>query len=335
MAPDSIDAQPFTTLPEPDKIQKHHALDAICNGFKATRHPRWSKEETFVLIEGKKVVENRVCRGRRSTSALGSDQIQPKWDSISSYCKQHGVNREPVQCRKRWSNLLGDFKKIKIWESQRLDADETFWNMRNEVRRERKLPSFFDRDVYDILNGRLFATEAIPLTLVTVKTEKNTDGDEAAAAAAEEQEEEEDEAVFDSGQNATSDCLFSDFEQSRQDEIRCSLKKETIATKDLSRTQPISGTTKQKNPDSTTWMGSTSQKEWKRRRLSSNGYEDTNLADQLIKVLERNSNMLSAELEAQNINYELDRSQRKEHNDNLVAVLHKLTDALVRIAEKL
>ncbi|KAF2312797.1 hypothetical protein GH714_040495 [Hevea brasiliensis] len=162
--------------------------------------------------------------------------------------------------------------------------------------------------------------------------------------------------MFRSGQNATSDCLFSDFEQSRQDEIRCSLKKETIATKDLSRTQPISedavsvskedsvkesmfyspaGQPKTKNPDSTTWIGSTSQKEWKRRRLSSNGYEDTNLADQFDPNFGANSNMLSAELEAQNINYELDRSQRKEHNDNLVAVLHKLTDALARIAEKL
>uniref|UniRef100_A0A2C9VQE0 Myb-like domain-containing protein n=1 Tax=Manihot esculenta TaxID=3983 RepID=A0A2C9VQE0_MANES len=300
MAPDSIDAQHFSTLPEPDKIRKQRALNVTGNGFKAPRHPRWSKEETFVLIEGKKVVENRVDRGRRSTSALGSDLIQPKWDSISSYCKQHGVNREPVQCRKRWSNLLGDFKKIKIWESQRINADETFWKMRNEHRRERELPSFFDREVYDILNGGLFATEAIPLTFVAVKTEKNTDADEVAAAVAEEQEQEEVEAVFASGQHASADC-----------------------------------TNKQKNPGSTTWMASTSQKEWKRRRLSSNGFEDNDPADQLIKILERNSNMLSVELEAQNIRYELDRSQRKEHNDSLLGVLHKLTDALVRMADKL
>lgn len=238
MAPDSIDAQHFSTLPEPDKIRKQRALNVTGNGFKAPRHPRWSKEETFVLIEGKQVVENRVDRGRRSTSALGSDLIQPKWDSISSYCKQHGVNREPVQCRKRWSNLLGDFKKIKIWESQRINADETFWKMRNEHRRERELPSFFDREVYDILNGGLFATEAIPLTFVAVKTEKNTDADEVAAAVAEEQEQEEVEAVFASGQHASADCSFK---QSGQDEIHCSFKKEKFATKDPRTKQPISG----------------------------------------------------------------------------------------------
>ncbi|KAK4402574.1 Trihelix transcription factor A [Sesamum angolense] len=122
-------------------------------GSKAARLPRWTRQEILVLIQGKRVAETRVRRGRASGSAFGSSQIEPKWASVSSYCKRHGVNRGPVQCRKRWSNLAGDFKKIKEWESKIKEETESFWVMRNDLRRERKLPGFFDREVYDILDG--------------------------------------------------------------------------------------------------------------------------------------------------------------------------------------
>ncbi|KDP22538.1 hypothetical protein JCGZ_26369 [Jatropha curcas] len=322
MAPDSVDAQQLTSLS--DKIQQQ----AFDNGLKATRHPRWSKEETFILIKGKKVVENRVYRSCRSSSTLGLDQIEPKWDSVSSYCKQHAVNRGPEQCRKRWSNLLCDFKKIKNWELHRKDEDETFWKMRNELRRERRLPGFFDREVYNLLDGRPFATEAIPLRLITVETEmKNAYGDEVAArlTAAEKEEDEE----------ATVDGLFSDYKELEQDEICWTSKKETVVAEDPRRTQPTSGnsissTIKEQNPGTLI-----SQKGWKKRPLSSYECEDTNLTDRLIKVFERNGNLLSAQLEARNINLELDRHERKEQNASLVGVLQKLTDGLIRIAEKL
>ena len=77
-----------------------------------------------------------------------------------------------------------------------------------------------------------------------------------------------------------------------------------------------------------------SQEGWKRRILSLHGCVDNNLEEQLIKVLERNSSMLNAEIEAHNMNCKLNRDQRKEHCDSLVAALSKITDALVRIADK-
>ncbi|KAL9998798.1 hypothetical protein Hdeb2414_s0521g00909921 [Helianthus debilis subsp. tardiflorus] len=42
---------------------------------KSPRHPRWTRQETLTLIEGKKVAENRGRRGRRSSSVFGSDQV--------------------------------------------------------------------------------------------------------------------------------------------------------------------------------------------------------------------------------------------------------------------
>ncbi|GMY19994.1 trihelix transcription factor ASR3-like [Fagus crenata] len=44
---------------------------------------------------------------------------------------------------------------------------------------------------------------------------------------------------------------------------------------------------------------------------------------------------LSAHLEAKNISCQLDRDQRKEHTDSLVVALSKVTDALVKIFDKL
>lgn len=78
-----------------------------------------------------------------------------------------------------------------------------------------------------------------------------------------------------------------------------------------------------------------SEERWKRRRVSVDGCVETNMEEQLINVLERNSKMLNAQLEAQNVNSQLDRDQRKDHANSLVAALSKLTDAIVRIADKL
>ncbi|CAK7336826.1 unnamed protein product [Dovyalis caffra] len=340
MAPESNDRQETQELSRPNGVCKEQAPDV--DERTKTRHPRWTRQETFVLIEGKRAVEHRFQQSRRSTSALGSNQIEPKWDSVSTYCRQHGVNRGPVQCRKRWGNMICDFKKIKTWESQKVNEAESYWMMRNESRRERKLPGFFDMEVYNVLDGRMIITEAIPLSQITLKKEMDyTDREEAATAEEEEEEEhEETEAIFDSNQSATAENgLFIDCEQFGQDEIYWSSMKETAANGDLRQTKanPLpkpSGTTRKQNPGSNTWTGSMSR-EGKKRRLSSDECEDTDLEDRLIKVLGRNMNMLKSQLQAQNINCKLDREERKDQNDSLVSALNKLTDAIVKIADKI
>lgn len=166
---------------------------------KTTRHPRWSRQETIILIGAKKMVENGgtpVCRFTQS---------EPKWDSVSSFCQKHGVNRGPVQCRKRWSNLLSDFKKIKKWETNIKHESESFWMMRNDERRDKKLPGFFDGEVYNVLNGEACTASAFPLTLIKVSKAENGDGGNAMASEqCEEDEDEEDEAIVDSEKMAWS-----------------------------------------------------------------------------------------------------------------------------------
>ena len=129
-----------------------------------------------MLIQGKRVAESKVRRVRTAT-----ETVEPKWASVSSYCRRHGVNRGPVQCRKRWSNLSGDFKKIK-------ECGDSFWSMRNDLRRERKLPGFFDKEVFDIMDGPPTAAAAAEPPLL----------------------------VFDSRRGGADEGIFSDFEKEEE-----------------------------------------------------------------------------------------------------------------------
>jgi len=98
------------------------------------------------------------------------------------------------------------------------------------------------------------------------------------------------------------------------------------------------GTNNEKQPASNPETGSTSQGERKRKRFATNGdgnEEEESLHSQLIDVLEKNGKMLSEQLEAQNINFQLDRQQQNETASSIVAVLDKLANALGRIADKL
>ncbi|KAM0047653.1 putative transcription factor MYB family [Helianthus debilis subsp. tardiflorus] len=191
---------------------------------KSPRHPRWTRQETLTLIEGKKVAENRGRRGRRSSSVFGSDQVEPKWDSVSSYCKQRAVNRGPVQCRKRWSNVVGDFKKIKAWESQVKQESDSYWVMRNDLRKENKMPGFFDREVFDVLDGKAVTKEAYKRALVTVSADAKDDNDVVVMVGEAEEDggyaEVDGDVTFDSGRRATSDDgLFPDYDRMEEVEV--------------------------------------------------------------------------------------------------------------------
>ena len=184
---------------------------------RGSRLPRWTRQEILVLIEGKRVVE-RSGRGRgrgRARGGAGAGAEPTKWAAVADYCRRHGVDRGPVQCRKRWSNLAGDYKKIKEWERATAASREpSFWAMRNDSRRERRLPGFFDREVYDILEGRGRA-------ILPSRSAGNAAEEEEAVAAARVEEEKEAgpaEAVFDSGRPATEEALFSEDEEEEEEE---------------------------------------------------------------------------------------------------------------------
>ncbi|KAK1259241.1 hypothetical protein QJS04_geneDACA021791 [Acorus gramineus] len=290
------------------------------------RLPRWTRQEILVLIQGKKVAESRARRrGVRGPGGPGPP-VEPKWASVSAYCRRHGVDRGPVQCRKRWSNLAGDFKKIREWEARAGGGGVgSFWAMRNDVRRENRLPGFFDREVYEMLDGTAEVgvgegEEGEKKGVVVVERGVEGEGEEV----------EVEEAVFDSGRTAAEDGLFSDSEVAVGGE-----EEGPVA---VAAAAPLSGTTNGKNLSENPEKATTSREEQpqKRRRMSPDEeIDDSFLQNRLINVLEQSSQMMTAQLEAQNINCRLDREQRKEQADGLLGVLNKLADALSRIADKL
>ncbi|KAK4737646.1 hypothetical protein R3W88_001343 [Solanum pinnatisectum] len=113
------------------------------------------------------------------------------------------------------------------------------------------------------------------------------------------------EVLFDSGKSVVvlgDDGLFSDVPQMNEDAIPMLTSVETH--------QPLS------------------------QRNDSNDEKARNVKHHLVKALERNGKMVSSHLEAQNMHFEQDREQRKDHVDNLVVVLNKLAGALGRIVDK-
>jgi len=97
------------------------------------------------------------------------------------------------------------------------------------------------------------------------------------------------------------------------------------------------GTSKRKQPEQIP-EDSPAQCGEKRQRSDDNASGRaamTNLQGQLVEILDRSSQMVAAQLEAQNINSRLDREQRKDQVGSLLSVLGKVADALYRIADKL
>ncbi|KAF8693242.1 hypothetical protein HU200_038624 [Digitaria exilis] len=334
------------------------AAAAATPSGRAPRLPRWTRQEILVLIEGKRMVEGRGGRGGRGRASGGeaaaAAALEPKWAAVAEYCRRHGVERGPVQCRKRWSNLAGDYKKIKEWERATATSREpSFWAMRNDARRERRLPGFFDREVYDILEGRGRA-------ILASRSAGNAAEEEEAVSAARVEEEEAgpSEAVFDSGRPVTEEALFSEDEEEEEEETPaavpppppqpislvgpsiCQLMFRSSITEnpEASRQQQSAeqGPSKDKQPEQSAERDALAQQGGQKRpRTEEEAGETADLQSKLIEILDRNSRMVAAQLEAQNHNCELDREQRKDQANSLVLVLGRLADALGRIADKL
>lgn len=99
----------------------------------------------------------------------------------------------------------------------------------------------------------------------------------------------------------------------------------------------VSGASHEKQPSFNPEIGTTQEGKRRKRFIAEVDDEDEmkTLRDQLIEAFERNGKLLSSQLESQNIHLQLDREQRKDQANNLISVLHKLADALGRIADKL
>ncbi|ERN12336.1 hypothetical protein AMTRI_Chr01g137540 [Amborella trichopoda] len=273
------------------------------------RFPRWTRQEIVVLIEGKRVEESRGRKYRVFDG--GPANTESKWSSISSYCKRHGVNREPVQCRKRWSTLSRDYKRIREWE--RSNKDQSFWLLRNDLRRESKLPGFFDRELYDIIERAFSCGRQQGGCSSFVK---------------------EDETDPNAGRGTTEEGLFSDAELSEaQEDVPESPGKEITGSP--SATPPPGMSSEKPLPPNSEKDSAPKSTGLKRTHASDDEENGFKVRRRILSILERNGRVLAAHIESHNLNCEMDRNQRSEQAQKLVGVLGKLAEALSKIADKL
>ncbi|KAL2935602.1 Trihelix transcription factor ASR3 [Bienertia sinuspersici] len=328
---------------------------------KSRRHPRWTRQETLTLIQAKEIIENSPHKGRKinSLSSSSMENTEPKWVMISTYCKKQGVKRSPAQCRKRWSNLLGDFKKVKSWESKLEDKGDSFWGMRNDLRKENKLPVSFDVEVFKVLEGRengaVGVVSPLPLQAVAAVSEG---GDDECCEEEEVAEEEVEEEMVNGGEREVlegKDDVLTDVKDTEQKILVLEWKEAKKTADNVAEKSPVENfcssepywhesltslytdtemdnATEEPEPGISNWD---SQENKKRRRLSTDDRKANCTETQILKVLEENNKLLNAQLDIQNKNFQLDREQRKEIKDALVATLGKLSDVLMKIAEKL
>eukprot|EP00249_Psilotum_nudum_P016059 c25639_g1_i2 orf=373-1293(+) len=139
---------------------------------KNSRHPRWTKEETLVLMDAKKMQEEDA---RELVVAGRPFSANEKWEFVQSCCKLRGVDRDAQQCRKRWSNLYGEYKKVKDWQMQH--RSENYWTLRRDERREAKLPGTFEFDIYAVLDS-LISTRSGSTPELTCDTWRTNEDDE-------------------------------------------------------------------------------------------------------------------------------------------------------------
>ncbi|CAM0884484.1 unnamed protein product [Alopecurus aequalis] len=282
-----------------------------------SRLPRWTRHETLVLIQAKRATEQRAAQ-----------PVRLKWAVVSAYCRRHGVERGPMQCRKRWGNLSWDLKKIVAWEEKRNLAAATataegtpgqqpssFWDMRGEERRARQLPSSFDREVYDGIVGGANARQLSPDPAEEMDVaEGGDDADEHPTPPQPIMAVPISARMYEPVPPASS--------QSQQE---CSEPETESAKKPASE----KNSTSQQDSEATFGAGVGAGAEGTATGTATGA--TTSLGRQVAEALERGNRVLAEQLEAQRASWDADR----EHRQALLGAFNRLADAVSRIADKL
>lgn len=135
------------------------------------RKGNWTVTETMVLIEAKKMDDERRMRIRTTGASPGAGEpssgaggviankpSEPRWKWVEDYCWRRGCFRSQNQCNDKWDNLMRDYKKVRDYERRRKAAtdgtkaeDLSYWKMDKAERKDRNLPTNLIPQVYEAL----------------------------------------------------------------------------------------------------------------------------------------------------------------------------------------
>ncbi|KAG6551451.1 hypothetical protein Mapa_006874 [Marchantia paleacea] len=118
---------------------------------KRIRAENWTWEETVRLVEAKK----REWEEKENGSLLKFTSTTDKWTKVQEYMKESSLfrARSVEQIRQKWEALYNSWKKIKVSNSEAGSGE--YWMMSKEEKNEKRLPTSFDRRLWDMLNSFL------------------------------------------------------------------------------------------------------------------------------------------------------------------------------------
>ncbi|KAM3361658.1 trihelix transcription factor ASR3 [Capsicum galapagoense] len=118
--------------------------------FRDYRKGNWTIQETMVLVEAKKMDEERRMRRQEGKPT------ELRWKWVEDYCWRNGCLRSQNQCNDKWDNLMRDFKKVREYERRVVEAGgeevvKSYWNIEKNERKEKNLPTNMLPQIYQAL----------------------------------------------------------------------------------------------------------------------------------------------------------------------------------------
>ncbi|EFJ37725.1 hypothetical protein SELMODRAFT_73941 [Selaginella moellendorffii] len=150
--------------------QQLEALDSSRGGGGGSREYRkgnWTLQETMILIQAKKMDDERRLKGGDKEKGKSAEF---RWKWVENFCWRKGCQRSQNQCNDKWDNLLRDYKKVREFESKVMAGSsssaaaaaaagaapvvnqKSYWQLEKHERKERGLPSNMIIQVYEALH---------------------------------------------------------------------------------------------------------------------------------------------------------------------------------------
>lgn len=104
--------------------------------------PDWTVQEVLILLSEIAAIDEEWLR------ELSSYQ---RWKMVSDSCMTMNVARSSSQCKSKWDTLLGDYRKIRDWESK--SRDGSYWFLEEERRTDFGLPASFQKEIFDAIDA--------------------------------------------------------------------------------------------------------------------------------------------------------------------------------------
>ncbi|KAL6546244.1 hypothetical protein OROMI_021965 [Orobanche minor] len=127
------------------------------NMLRDYRKGNWNLQETMVLIEAKKMDDERRMRRLGEINERGKP-AELRWKWVEDYCWKNGCLRSQNQCNDKWDNLMRDFKKVRDYQKKRVVGDDdddddksSYWRIDKNERKDNNLPSNMLPQIYEAL----------------------------------------------------------------------------------------------------------------------------------------------------------------------------------------